>query len=144
VERAPFLKTKVFEKGRWGVSHTRVPTESRPGHVAIIAGLYEDVSAVTTGWQTNPVNFDSVFNQSKHTWSFGSPDILPMFHFGASDPAKIEMFMYEAETEDFARDDSSMLDTWVFDKFEALFEQAKYNQTLKDLLKSDKIVFFLQ
>ncbi|EPQ64288.1 Bgt-1735 [Blumeria graminis f. sp. tritici] len=138
---APFLRSRVLEHGTFGVSHTRVPTESRPGHVALIAGLYEDVSAVTTGWKLNPVNFDSVFNRSRHTWSWGSPDILPMFQLGAT-PGRVDAFTYSAENEDSSQD-ASKLDLWVFDHVKDFFSEASKNATLNAELRQDKIVFFL-
>ncbi|RKP36392.1 GPI ethanolamine phosphate transferase [Dimargaris cristalligena] len=139
---APFLHNIIRTQGSWGVSHTRVPTESRPGHVALIAGFYEDVSAVTKGWKMNPVNFDSTFNQSRHTWSFGSPDILPMFSHGATNPEHVETFMYTHESEDFSAD-GSQLDTWVFERVQGLFDRAESNQTLREQLHQPQIVFFL-
>lgn len=135
------MRSKVLESGTFGVSHTRVPTESRPGHVALIAGLYEDVSAVTTGWKLNPVNFDSVFNRSHHTWSWGSPDILPMFSTGAV-PGRVDAYCYDAEFEDSSKD-AWVLDDWVFERVKKFFADAKTNATLDAQLRKDKNVFFL-
>ncbi|PYH98960.1 GPI-anchor [Aspergillus ellipticus CBS 707.79] len=138
---APFIRSRALSHGTFGISHTRVPTESRPGHVALIAGLYEDVSAVTTGWKMNPVNFDSVFNRSRHTWSWGSPDILPMFKEGAV-PGRVDADSYEEEAEDFSSD-ATLLDVWVFDKVKELFESARTDPVLDAKLREDKLVFFL-
>lgn len=140
--RAPFLRSIIENNGTWGVSHTRVPTESRPGHVAIIAGLYEDPSAIAKGWKENPVEFDSVFNESRHAWCWGSPDILPMFASGA-ERGHIETFMYKAEEEDFASNDASRLDTWVFQNVESFFTKASENKMTREMLHQDRIVFFL-
>ena len=109
--------------------------------MALIAGLYEDVSAVTTGWKLNPVNFDSVFNRSSHTWSWGSPDILPMFSTGAV-PGRVEDFTYGAEFEDFSKD-ALELDVWVFDRVKKLFKDAETDSKLNARLRQEKVVFFL-
>ncbi|XP_048364462.1 GPI ethanolamine phosphate transferase 1 [Sphaerodactylus townsendi] len=139
---APYLRNVITSKGSWGVSHTRVPTESRPGHVALIAGFYEDVSAVAKGWKENPVEFDSLFNESQYTWSWGSPDILPMFAKGASGD-HVYTYCYEANSEDFGAEDATVLDTWVFDHVKDFFSSAGRNETLLSKLHGQKIVFFL-
>ncbi|KAL8286582.1 hypothetical protein RQP46_004599 [Phenoliferia psychrophenolica] len=142
---APFIRNLIqSHQASWGVSHTRVPTESRPGHVALIGGMYEDVSAVTRGWQANPVAFDSVFNQSTHTFSFGSPDILPMFKDGAKDPTKVDAFSYGEEYEDFSSD-AVALDLWVLDQLKTLLLNSTQpgQEGLKSTLHGDGTVFFL-
>ncbi|KAI0290310.1 PigN-domain-containing protein [Russula brevipes] len=138
---APYLRNVIEHRGAYGVSHTHVPTESRPGHVAIIGGMYEDVSAVTKGWKTNPVDFDSVFNQSSHTFSFGSPDILPMFVQGAT-PGRVDGWSYHEDDEDFTKD-ATGLDIWVLDQLKSLFRNATTNKDLDAQLRAPQVVFFL-
>ncbi|KAL1538605.1 GPI ethanolamine phosphate transferase 1 [Salvia divinorum] len=137
--RAPFLRSVIKERGRWGVSHARPPTESRPGHVSIIAGFYEDPSAVTKGWKANPVEFDSVFNRSRHTFAFGSPDIIPIF-CGALEHSTWNSYPHEYE--DFATD-ASFLDEWSLDQFKGLLNRSKEDVKLKQLLQQDNLVVFL-
>ncbi|KAJ8296754.1 GPI ethanolamine phosphate transferase 1 [Rhodotorula toruloides] len=138
----PFMRSLIQSgEAQWGVSHTRVPTESRPGHVALIGGMYEDVSAVTRGWTTNPVPFDSVFNQSSHAFTFGSPDILPMFALGASDPDRVATFSYNEDAEDFTSD-AVHLDLWVLDQLSSLLQNASSNPELKAKLDAPGVVFF--
>ncbi|RHY24038.1 hypothetical protein DYB25_005786 [Aphanomyces astaci] len=127
--RAPFLRHVIKHVGSWGVSHTGC---SRPGHVAMFAGMYEDVSAVTRGWQENPVDFDSIFNQR-------FPDIVPMF---AKNVEHVHEKHYSSADEDFAKD-ATVLDTWVYHKVQALLDDAKSNRTLFNQLQANQVVFFL-
>lgn len=81
-----------------------------------------------------------MFNESHQTWSWGSPDILPMFAKGASG-SHVSTEMYDAEQEDFAAKDHSQLDEWVFQRVQKFLENA--NDTIKEKLRTDQNIFFL-
>ncbi|KAI9061844.1 PigN-domain-containing protein [Trametes sanguinea] len=138
---APHLRSIIETRGAFGISHTRLPTESRPGHVALISGVYEDVSTITKGWQTVPLNVDSLFNQSGMTYAFGSQDILPMFALGAT-PGKVEIWHYGEHEQDYTKD-ATGLDTWVLENLRTLLHNATVDDVLNVRLRGEKTVFFL-
>ncbi|XP_050681266.1 GPI ethanolamine phosphate transferase 1 isoform X1 [Leptidea sinapis] len=139
-----YLRSVGNSNGRWGISHTRVPTESRPGHVAIIAGFYEDPSAVVKGWKENPVDFDSLFNQSSYTWCWGAYDIIDIFSKDQSINSHIFHSKFDPYDQTFSSDkNTTLLDRWVFDKVQSLFENAKVDENLNKKLLDKKIIFFL-
>ncbi|XP_059613178.1 GPI ethanolamine phosphate transferase 1 [Phlebotomus argentipes] len=135
-----YLGEIVMKQGIAGISHTRVPTESRPGHVALIAGIYEDPSAVTRGWKDNPVDFDSVFNRSRVTYSWGSPDILQIFVKGGNERKHIFTHSYTTSDVDFSGKNRTVwLDEWVFSRTKEFLLR-----NVTDELKSqDRVIFFL-
>ncbi|KAG6440454.1 hypothetical protein O3G_MSEX001317 [Manduca sexta] len=138
----PYMRSVANSIGRWGISNTQVPTESRPGHVAVIAGFYEDPSAVAKGWKENPVDFDSVFNQTKHTWCWGAYDIVNIFTKGHDDHITGNVFdPYDSSFS--TSQNTTLLDAWVFHSVSDLFLSAKKNEEEADKLSKKKIIFFL-
>ncbi|KAJ8952592.1 hypothetical protein NQ318_004139 [Aromia moschata] len=121
-DRIPFLNY-IKDTGTWGVVHTRVPTESRPGHVAMLAGIYEDPSAIFKGWKANPVNFDSIVPQSTNAWCWGSPDIINLFD--KDNLTSVHRSSYSAEMEDFGKKHTGVLDTWVYSEAESLLKTVR-------------------
>lgn len=142
LERTPFLKNILLTKGLIGISHTHVPTESRPGHVALIAGVYEDPSSLFKGWKENPVEFDSVFNRSEVTYAWGSPDIVNMFSKGAS-PGRVKIDTYESKDEVFSTSAQTyLLDKWVFDRVRN-FLGPENSEEIQKLKQKHGVVLFL-
>lgn len=137
----PFLHSIARGPGVYGMSHTHVPTESRPGHVALIAGMYEDMSAVTKGWKINPLAFDSLVNQSAFTYAFGSPDIVPMFALGTS-AEKVEWGVYDEDAEDFTKD-AVELDTWVLQRMREVFARGSADLAAGAQLRAPQTMFFM-
>lgn len=63
-----------------------------------------------------------------------------MFAKGASG-SHVSTEMYDAHLEDFAAEDNSLLDKWVFEKVKKFLENA--DDSMKKKLRRDQNVFFL-
>lgn len=95
---------------------------------------------MTKGWQENPIDFDSVFNRSQLTYSWGSPDILPLFVKGGN---KEHIFTdsYTNEEVDFSgKTNTSWVDEWVFNKFNKFLAN---DSNVENLRSGEKTVIFL-
>ncbi|KFB53214.1 AGAP003222-PA-like protein [Anopheles sinensis] len=140
LERTPFLRKTLLKEGVFGVSNTRVPTESRPGHVALLGGVYEDPSAVFKGWKENPVEFDSVLNRSSVSYCWGSPDIVNMFSHGAI-KGRVHTATYHSGREIFSQTaNTSLLDIWVFDRVRQFLVS---DEARKEVFSRKKVILFL-
>ena len=117
------------------ISEASIPTESRPGHVAMVSGFGEDVSSVMKGWRANPVAFDTIFNQSASTWAWGSPDIMSLF----SQAKNFNSFEYPADFQDFSADNADFLDTWVLENFRKFMTDSRSNRNME----KNGTIFFL-
>ncbi|KAL5112328.1 GPI ethanolamine phosphate transferase 1 [Taenia crassiceps] len=127
MEDTPTLRSIILREGIWGYSHTRVPTESRPGHVALFAGFYEDVASITKGWQANAVEFDSIFNRSYHAFAWGGPDVVPIFQpqHRVRD-ARVKIESYPHVMLDFTNENITQVDDWVVDRFTDFMKTQSY------------------
>uniref|UniRef100_A0A1A9VDD4 GPI ethanolamine phosphate transferase 1 n=1 Tax=Glossina austeni TaxID=7395 RepID=A0A1A9VDD4_GLOAU len=141
LSNVPNLRQLIKEQqGLLGISHTRVPTESRPGHIALIAGFYEDPSAVTRGWKENPIEFDTIFQHARRTYAWGSHDILRIFNKSSRRDVegRLTFDAYNHELDFWGKVKSYELDKWVFSRVEDFLKRKR-----KILQKVDKVYFFL-
>jgi phosphatidylinositol glycan class N len=135
----PFLRSVLEEQGAFGLSYAHLPTETRPCHVSLLAGIYEDNSAIMEFWRRNPVWFDSLFNHTSHAFVLGS-DIVPMF--GEGIPAdRLTMLTYDRAAERaMAADATVSLNEWVFDHWT---DNILANESLTSQLDMPKSIHFL-
>lgn len=138
---APFLRNIIQSDGLWGVSHAAVPTATRPGHVALTAGFYEDPTSVAKDLQGKEVLFDTVFNESRYTWSWDTPKFLSKVTGG--NPNRMFSKKYPGHMKWLAGINAEDMDSWVFRETHKLLEEAKTDAILNAKMAEDQVLFFL-
>uniref|UniRef100_A0A6P4E9R1 GPI ethanolamine phosphate transferase 1 n=1 Tax=Drosophila rhopaloa TaxID=1041015 RepID=A0A6P4E9R1_DRORH len=132
----PDLRDIFRKQGRIGISRTCAPTKTRPGHIAIFGGFYEDPTAALVNFRYNPSNFDTVFNRSRNTIGWAHRNVVKIFirlpHGGA--PMRFKSYM-EAELPE-----KLTCDKWTFEKVQKFFKKGANVREFRNL---KSVVFFV-
>jgi len=130
--KTPFLKEVIEERGIYGISHTKAPTETYPCITALFTGHFYDGAISLKHYFKKSFILDSVFNESRHSWAFGR-DI----NFLQKNAKNLEFADYPLEEyKVYELNDYEMFYTST-----KLFENATLNETLNNMLNQNKILF---
>ncbi|XP_053374989.1 GPI ethanolamine phosphate transferase 1-like isoform X2 [Mercenaria mercenaria] len=138
---APFLRNIAENDGTWGVSTAGIPTATRPGHVAMTAGFYEDPTSVAKDVRGGKIYFDTIFQETTYTWTWDTPKFLEKV--AEDHPETIFSEHFPGERKYLSGINPKDMDSWVFDEVTNFLKSAKTDADLKKKMNKDKILFFL-
>ena len=133
--KSPFLRNILENRGVYGISHTEMPTESKPGFTAICSGHFEDASLALKDLSNSDILTDSIFNQSSHSWGIGVDSC--MFCGVAKN---MECVPFKGK-QNYGDDQCEKNNYLVFDTMIDLFNKAKNDEELNKNLHKKKISF---
>lgn len=137
--KSPFLRNIVTNRGVYGISHTKVPTETKPGFTAICSGHFEDASLALKDLYDEVVTSDSIFNQTKYSWGIGHDACI------FNEVAKQMECILKDITETFGKASASKEDYMLFDVLMEKMKSSKKpeNYELYKKLNAKQISFLI-
>ena len=136
--KAPFLRNILENRGVYGISHTKVPTETKPGFTALCSGHFEDASLALIDLYNGDIMSDSVFNESNYGWGIGVDACMIAGSINNMDCLHFEGM------QDYSDANAEKNDIKVFKTLMELFEKGNKdkNSELYKKLHQNKIAFF--
>ncbi|VDM30753.1 unnamed protein product [Hydatigera taeniaeformis] len=108
-----------------GLVKADIPTETRPRHVALLAGFNEDIYNIRNAWRTNIRHFDTILHNTQFSWAYGHSVALSPLKLPPGDPRNLRLKLEDYNAVPY---DPILVDKFVFNKFQAFitFDLAKF------------------
>ena len=133
IGETPFLQNIIENKGIYGISHTKAPTETNHCITALFSGHFDDGSITLKRLVNKSIILDSVFNQSRFSLGFGKE--ICALKIGED----LECIPYNKKN--YLRRKYELGDYDLLNLNHNFFLNASKNKTLKTKINQNKIIF---